>query len=94
MSESSRLEIFSVSLDPEAVIVNYMHVPEDVRVNGAVQIQRTARLEMGHPDYAEDAETLRRLAQRMLANALEDFDASEPWVPAEEPDDDDRGMGD
>ena len=90
-----RLEIFSINFDPESVIVAYMHVPTDVRVDGKVQLQRQARIDLGHPDYADDADMLQRLAQRLLANALEDFEASEPWVPpeADEEPDDERGMG-
>lgn len=91
----SRLEIFSINFDLDAVMVAYMRAPEDVRVEGQVALQHTARLDLAHPDYAEDAETLRRLVQRMLSNALEDFHASDPWLPGEDDDDEDeRGMGD
>ena len=91
-----RLEVFAVNFDEETVIVSYMHVPTDVRVEGQVALQHQARLDLGHPDYAEDAETLRRLAVRMLANALDDFNSSDPWLPPVEDDDEDdeRGMGD
>lgn len=90
----SRLEIFSINFDVDAVMVAYMRAPEDVRVDGQVALQHTARLDLGHADYAEDAETLRRLAQRMLSNALQDFHDSEPWTPEPEDDDDEVGMGD
>lgn len=88
-----RTEIFSIQLDPDSVVIAYMNVPNDVRVEGMVGIQHQIRLDLGHPDYAEDADLLRRQAQRMLANALDDFHNSEPWEPEEE-DDDERGMGD
>lgn len=97
MSErrESHVEIFAVQFDEESAIFNYMHVPTDVRANGNVALQHTARLDLVHPDYAEDAETLRRICQRMLNNALDDFNNSEPWVPEDEDEeDDDRGMGD
>lgn len=89
-----RLEIFALNFDPEAVVVSYMDVPTDVRVEGKVALQHQARLDISHPDYREDAETLRRLAQRMLGNALDDFHNSEPWDPEDDDEDDsERGMG-
>lgn len=96
MTESIRTEIFAINLDAEAVVISYMKVPTDVRANGRVALQHQARLDLQHPDYAEDAETIRRLSQRMLNNALEDFENSEPWIPDEDdldPDDEERGMG-
>ncbi len=89
-----RLEIFALNFDEQSVVVSYMHVPTDVRVGGQVAVQHQARLDIAHPDYAEDIETLQRLARRMLSNALEDFQNSEPWDPETDDDaDDDRGMG-
>lgn len=91
----SRLEIFAVNFDTDSVVVAYMRAPQDVRVGGNVALQHQARLDMSHPDYAEDADNLRRLAQRMLSNALQDFHDSEPWTPEpDEESDDERGLGD
>jgi hypothetical protein len=90
-----RTEIFGIQLDVDSVVISYMNVPNDVRVEGMVGLQHQIRLDLSHPDYAEDADLLRRQAQRMLANALDDFHNSEPWNPDEEDEDDDeRGMGD
>ena len=94
MTSETRLEIFSVAFDVDAVIVGYMHVPTDVRVGGNVALQHQMRLDIGHPDYAEDADKLRNRARRMVENALEDFHDSEPYNPEDEDDDEDRGMGD
>lgn len=89
-----RTEIFSIQFDVDNIVMAYMQVPDDVRVQGLVGIQHQIRMDLGHPDYAEDADLLRRHAQRMLANALEDFNNSEPFDPDEDDDDDERGMGD
>jgi hypothetical protein len=90
-----RTEIFSIQLDVDNVVIAYMNVPNDVRVEGMVGLQHQIRIDLAHPDYADDADLLRRHAQRMLANALDDFHNSEPWMPpADDDEDDDRGMGD
>ena len=90
-----RTEIFSIQFDPEAVVMAYMNIPSDVRVQGMVGLQHQIRIDLAHPDYAEDAAALQHLASRMLRNALEDFHNSEPFDPDEEDDEDDeRGMGD
>lgn len=89
-----RTEIFSIQLDVDNVVMAYMNIPNDVRVEGMVGLQHQIRIDLAHPDYAEDAEMLRGIAGRMLRNALEDFHNSDPWEPEEEGDDDERGMGD
>ena len=90
-----RYEIFAVQFDVDNVVVSYMTIPNDVRVNGMVGLQHQIRMDLGHPDYAEDAATLRQLAGRMLRNALDDFHNSDPFDPdIEDDDDDERGMGD
>lgn len=88
------IEIFGVQFDPDAVIVSYMVVPDDVRVDGMVGIQHQIRLDRGHPDYGDDAVGLIHRVQRMVANALQDFRNSEPVDPADDEDDDEVGMGD
>lgn len=90
-----RTQIFSLQFDPDSVVMAYMNIPNDVRVNGMVGLQHQIRIDLAHPDYAEDAATLQHMANRMLRNALDDFHNSEPFDPdLEEDDDDERGMGD
>lgn len=90
-----RTQIFSIQFDPEIVVMAYMNIPNDVRVEGMVGLQHQIRIDLAHPDYAEDAAALQHMASRMLRNALEDFHDSDPFDPdLEEDDDDERGMGD
>jgi hypothetical protein len=90
-----RTQIFSIQLDPDAVVMAYMNIPNDVRAEGMVGLQHQIRIDLMHPDYAEDAAALQHMASRMLRNALDDFHNSEPFDPDQEPDDEDeRGMGD
>lgn len=91
---SDEIEVAQVAFDAEGgLIIGYMQ-STDVRVQGAVVMQRQVRLDGRHPDYAEDIEALQRKAVKVLRNALEDFESSEPWTPEDEGDEDDeRGMG-
>lgn len=95
MSEVARDHryILSIQLDDEGVVVHYTQHPFDVRVEGQVSLQHVARIEASHPDYRDDIEDLVRVARRLLANALEDWETSDPFVPRDEDDDDERGMG-
>jgi hypothetical protein len=91
----ARTQIFSVMFDPDSVVMAYMNVPNDVRVQGMVGLQHQIRIDLAHPDYAEDAAALQHAARSMLRNVLEDFHNSEPFDPdLEDDDDDERGMGD
>lgn len=91
----SEFRIFSVDFAGDSLVLNFMEMPTDVRVRGQVVQQRSLRLDLAHPDYAEDARLLQDLATRALRNALEDFTSSEPHNPSTDPDEDDdeRGMG-
>lgn len=82
----------SVSFDEGGVTVQYADL-KDVRVEGQVALQHLARIEVSHPDYAEDIEDLQRRALRLLKNALEDWQDSPAWTPEVDDDDQDEGMG-
>jgi hypothetical protein len=88
-------DIDTIQFGKDAVIVSFMEMPSDVRVEGKVVRQQRVSLSYRHPDYAEDAEALELLAQRMLRNAMEDFNESPPFTPepGDDDDDDDEGMG-
>lgn len=88
-------QIQTIVFTDEGAVIQYMTVPTDVRVKGAVVMQHQVQLDARHPDYREDIADLHDRAQRALRNALEDFETSEPWDPREDDEDDDmRGMGD
>lgn len=85
--------IQSISFDEDGVVVQYAD-SRDVRVRGQVVMQRLVRIERSHQDYSDDIEEIEHNTKRMLKNALEDWEESEPWVPPVEDDgDDDKGMG-
>lgn len=87
------IEIQQILFDPTGLVIAYQDL-DDIRVGGAVIQQKTVRLDVGHPDYAEDADGLHRKAVKLLRNALEDFESSEPHRFEQEPGDDDGpGMG-
>lgn len=89
------IQIQTIVFTEEGAVLQYMEVPTDVRVKGAVVMQHQVTLDARHPDYREDIESLHDRAKRALRNALEDFHASEPWDPREDNEDDDlKGLGD
>jgi hypothetical protein len=96
VADNARYEIQQIMFEPagQALHISYVCVPDDIRVQGAVVMQRQVRLAAGHPDYADDIEGLHSRVVRILRSALEDFEASEPFDPDEDEDEDDeRGMG-
>lgn len=86
------IEIHQIAFDEGAVQMAYTIFPEDVRVGGAVQVMHQAVIDLRHPDYAEDGDLLMAQAKRMLRNALEDWEDSQPVQP-EKDDEDDEGLG-
>lgn len=87
------IEVYSVTFAAEGLAIEYRELPTDVRVQGALIASHQLQLHAGHPDYREDIEKLQNRAVKVLKNALEDFRDSEPYVPDEEDDDDEKGMG-
>lgn len=90
----STYEINNVYFEADQLVIGYIELPTDIRVEGKAILQHQFRLSAEHPDYAEDMQLLHDMAVRVLKNAMEDFNATEPFTakPAEE-DDDDKGMG-
>lgn len=89
-----KYEIASVTWTPEGIAIQYM-TSTDVRVGGHAMAQHVLNMHAGHPDYAEDIDKLHDRVERVLRNALEDFEDSDPYVPEldDEDEDDERGMG-
>lgn len=94
MSDSeTTIEIHSIVFSPDGMAIQFMELPTDVRVQGRAVLQRTLQLHASHSDYREDMAALHRLAVNAVKNGLDDWAESEPYVPDEEHEDDDRGMG-
>lgn len=95
MSRDATVEIHSVTFADEGLVIQYIEVPTDVRVEGRVIHTHTLQLHAAHPDYREDMERLHDRAVRTVRNALEDFNESEPYqVPTpDDEDDEEKGMG-
>ena len=90
----SQYEIHTVMFEADSLLIGYMEIPTDVRVGGQVVLQRQIRCSLGHPDYAEDAANLTDRVKKILANVLEDFADSDPYVPEDPADENDElGMG-
>lgn len=81
------------SPDGDLIEVSYSDLPDDARVGGQVVMMRSLHIDLRHPDYREDAELLVRQATRLVKNALEDWESSEPYVPAEDESEEGLGMG-
>lgn len=93
---ASRIEISSITFAEDGLAIQYIELPDDVRVEGRVVITHQIQLHAAHPDYRSDIERLHERAVGVVRNALEDFHATEPYVPpteADEEDEDERGMG-
>lgn len=92
----AEIQINAIAFEPGGLVVSYIEIPTDVRVKGAVVMQRQVSLSAEHPDYAEDISSLHSRVVKVLRNALEDFHDSDPYTPGDDEDDDDddeRGMG-
>lgn len=92
---ADEIEIQTIIFEPDALVVAYV-MRDDIRVDGAVMMQRTVRLDGAHPDYGDDIEMLHVKALKVLRNALEDWEGSSAYVPTDPDDDDDddeKGMG-
>lgn len=89
---AAQYRINTIAFEPEGLVVTYLDVATDVRVEGKVILNHQAMISGAHPDYADDIEALHHQAKRLLQNALEDFAESAPFSP-DDVDDDDRGMG-
>lgn len=87
------IEVHSVTFLEDGIVVQYME-STDVRVKGAVFKTQTLNVSSRHPDYAEDIDGLQRKVVKVLRNALEDFNDSEPYTPdVDDEEEDERGMG-
>lgn len=91
------LWVGAVEFGEESVSFSYVD-PDDIRVDGAVVVQRTLMVKGSHPQFFQALDGLRELAQEVLADVLEDWSASVPFVPDDTGDgddeDEDEGMGD
>lgn len=89
------IEVQSITFMEDGVVVQYIDTATDVRVKGQVVRQTQLSLSAKHPDYRDDIEGLHVKAVRMLKNALEDFEESDPVLPSDAPDVDEaeKGMG-
>lgn len=89
------IQIHTITFDEGGMSIQYVQLPEDVRVKGQLVQTHVLTLSAAHPDYREDTESLHARASKALRNALQDFETSEPHEPEEsdDDDDDDRGMG-
>ena len=88
------VEILGIQFQEEGMVISFIG-DDDVRVGGRSIMQRTISLSVKHPDYADDMVALHHKAVKVLKNALDDFDSSEPYVPdlGDDDDDDEKGMG-
>lgn len=90
------IQIHAITFDDGGMTIQYVQLPEDVRVKGQLVQTHVLTLSASHPDYREDTESLHTRAAKALRNALQDFAVSEPHEPEpdyDSDDDDERGMG-
>lgn len=88
------VQIHTISFDDGGMSIQYIEIPEGIRVKGQLVQTHVLTLSAAHPDYREDIESLHTRAAKALRNALQDFAVSEPHEPEpDDDDDDDRGMG-
>ena len=87
------IQITGIAFEGDCLTISFIDLPTDVRVEGQVVMQKQVRLLMSHPDYNEDALRLHDRAVKVLRNALEDFENSVPYIPEDDDEDDEKGMG-
>ena len=76
-----KIEISGVTFTQGGLIIQWIDLETDVRVKGYVVHQHQVTLDAEHPDYRADIQGLHDKAVRVLRNALEDFEESEPERP-------------
>ena len=88
------IHIHTISVSPEEDMVQISFI-DDADTRGKVSMEKAVVIDLDHPDYKADAALMLANAHRLLANALEDFEESEPSPTPEPkvPSDEDEGMG-
>lgn len=94
-----RFDIRAIHFDdePAQVVIQYMHLPSDVRAKG--HLVATHTLAIGDVEgWHNEIRDLRMAAQTLLADALEDFEESDPLDMEDvfsdiDPDELELGMG-
>lgn len=73
-------------MEDGSVVIVYMDPSSDVRNRGLVAVSHQAHIARGgNQDYAQEIDDLNDAAVRLLNDALEDFDETEPVGPATTP---------
>lgn len=73
-------------MEDGSVVILYMDPSGDVRNRGLVAMSRQLHISRGgNQDYAQEIDDVNDAAMRLLVDALEDFDETEPVGPATTP---------
>jgi hypothetical protein len=88
-----KLEIQSITFMQDGIVVQFLDVSSDIRNKGALVLSRQLSISAAHPDYRDDIEGLHHRAVRVLKNALEDFEDTDPVDPAAAPDEEEQELG-
>lgn len=91
----SNIQVQSITFMDDGLVVTYMDVDTDIRVEGKVVRSSQLSVSAKHPDYRDDIEGLHARVVRVLKNALEDFEESDPVNPddARPPSQDEQELG-
>lgn len=92
----SEVVVSSLEFSEEGVQVQYMTVPDDIRDDGRLVSSHMIAISVRQDEVGDDVTLLREAAERLVQNALTEFEDSEIVEPSAdvEDEDDDRGMGD
>ena len=85
-----QIDVISVRFEDRSLAIQYQ-MGTDVRRH--MIVSSSLMLDRGHPDYGDDYENLLHKVRKIVANALEDFADSEPYLPEADDEDNEKGMG-
>lgn len=86
------LVVSSIVFSEAGAEITFMRVPEDVRDNATLVLQRTLMVAYASP-VGSDLTTLREAVEEFTDDALDAYQEGIPVQPEDALDDDDAGMG-
>jgi hypothetical protein len=75
--------ILQVEFQPDAVVITYLTIPDDLRATG-LQLTHQLVIPMDTDEYEQEVQAVLDALKALLADALDDVDNLPPHTPNEE----------
>lgn len=90
---ASVVHIQAVQISPAELTVAFAIEPDDLRLQGSLAMQRQLSIDRVHDNYRSRIDQIEELLKEVVAEAVSDFDGSEPFVPPADVSEDQLEMG-